>query len=80
MIIEIKIPVIDKDAEEYHVSFWLKENGSIVTKNEDLVEIETDLYAYIIPADEDGILEIVAEEGAFLKPDDVLYRIRTVES
>ncbi len=80
MIIEIKIPEIDKDAEEYRVSFWLKENGSTVTKNEDLVEIETDIDAYIIPADEDGILEIVAEEGSFIKPDDVLYRIRTKES
>jgi 2-oxoglutarate dehydrogenase E2 component (dihydrolipoamide succinyltransferase) len=80
MIIEIKIPEIDKDAEEYRVSFWLKENGSTVTKNEDLVEIETDIDAYIIPADEDGILEIVAEEGSFIKPDDVLYRISTKES
>ncbi len=80
MIIEVKIPEIDKDAEEYRVSFWLKENGSTVTKNEDLVEIETDIDAYIIPADEDGILEIVAEEGSFIKPDDVLYRISTKES
>ncbi len=75
MIIEIKIPVIDKDAEEYRVAFWLKENGSVIKKNEDLVEIESDLDVYIIPADEDGVLEIVAEEGSFIKPDDVIYNI-----
>jgi 2-oxoglutarate dehydrogenase E2 component (dihydrolipoamide succinyltransferase) len=79
MIIEIKIPVIDKDAEEYRVAYWLKENGSEIKKNEDLVEIESDIDTYIIPADEDGILEIVAEEGTYLKPEDVLYNIRIAD-
>jgi 2-oxoglutarate dehydrogenase E2 component (dihydrolipoamide succinyltransferase) len=76
MIIEVKIPVIDKDAEEYKVAFWLKKNGSLIKKNEDLVEIESDLDTYIIPADEDGILEIVAEEGTYIKTDEVLYNIK----
>jgi pyruvate/2-oxoglutarate dehydrogenase complex dihydrolipoamide acyltransferase (E2) component len=75
MIIEIKIPVIEEGVEEYFVAFWHKENGSVIKKNEDLVEIETDMDAYTIPADEDGILEIVAEEGTYLKADDVLYNI-----
>lgn len=79
MIIEIKIPIIDKDVEEYRVGFWLKDNGSVIKKNEDLVEIETDIETYMIPADEDGILEIVAKEGSFIKPDDVLYNIKTVD-
>ena len=77
MIIEIKIPVIEEGVEEYLVTYWIKENGSEIKKNEDLVEIETDMDTYIIPADEDGILEIVAHEGSILKPDDVLYNIRT---
>lgn len=76
MIIEIKIPVIDKNAEEYHVFRWLKENGSRIKKNEYLVEIESDTDTYLIPADEDGILEIVAQEGSYLKADDVLYNIK----
>jgi 2-oxoglutarate dehydrogenase E2 component (dihydrolipoamide succinyltransferase) len=77
MMIEIKIPVIEEGVEEYLVAYWIKENGSEIKKNEDLVEIETDMDTYIIPADEDGILEIVAKEGSILKPDDVLYNIRT---
>ena len=79
MIIEIKIPIIDKDVEEYHVLRWLKENGSIVKKDEYLVEIETDEDTYLIPCDEEGILEIVAKEGSFVKHDDVLYNIKTNE-
>lgn len=75
MKIEIKIPVIDEDVDGYRVAYWLKENGSKIKKNEDLVEIETDLDTYMIPADEDGILEIVAEEGALIKVNDVLYNI-----
>lgn len=75
MKIEIKIPVIDEDVDGYRVAYWLKENGSQIKKNEDLVEIETDLDTYMIPADEDGILEIVAEEGALIKVNDVLYNI-----
>jgi len=75
MKIEIKIPVIDEEADGYRVAYWLKDNGSKIKKNEDLVEIETDLDTYMIPADEDGILEIVAEEGALIKVNDVLYNI-----
>jgi 2-oxoglutarate dehydrogenase E2 component (dihydrolipoamide succinyltransferase) len=77
MIIEIKIPEIDKEAEGYTVVHWFKENGSFIKKNEELVEIESDIDTYLIPADEDGILEIVAEEGSFVKPNDVLYNIKT---
>lgn len=76
MILEIKIPVIEEGVEEYLVSYWLKKDGSPVKKNEDIVEIETDMDTYTIPADEDGILEIVAQEGTYLKPDDVLYNIK----
>lgn len=76
MIIEIKIPEIDKDAEGYHIVYWHKENGSLIKKNEDLVEIESDIDTYMIPADDDGILEIIAEEGSFVRTNDVLYNIR----
>ena len=75
MIIEIKIPVIDEHADEYHVFRWLKENGSTIKKDEYLVEIESDQDSYLIPAEDDGILEIVAEEGSYIKTDDVLYNI-----
>ncbi len=77
MILEIKIPIIEEGVEEYLVSYWLKKDGSGIKKNEDLVEIETDMDTYTIPADEDGILQIVAQEGAILKVDEVLYNIRT---
>jgi len=77
MILEIKIPVIEEGVEEYLVSYWLKKSGDVVKKNDDLVEIETDMDTYIIPAEADGVLEIVAEEGAYLKPEDVLYTLKT---
>ena len=79
MIIEVKIPVIDEEVGEYRVFRWLKENGSMVKKNENLVEIESDLDTYMIPADDEGILEIVAEEGSYIKAEDVLYYIKTKE-
>jgi len=77
MIVEVKIPEIDKDAEEYYVFQWMKENGSRIQKNDELVEIESDEYVYTITADEDGILEIVAQEGTFIKHHEVLYHIIT---
>ena len=79
MVLEIKIPVIEEGVDEYLISYWLKENGSHVRKNEDLLEVETDMDTYVIPADEDGVLEIVAQEGTYVKPDAVLYIIRTKE-
>lgn len=79
MILEIKLPVIEEGVEEYLVSYWFKTNGSEVKRNEELVEIETDMDTYIIPAEEDGVLEIVAQEGTYLKPNDVLYNIRNVK-
>jgi 2-oxoglutarate dehydrogenase E2 component (dihydrolipoamide succinyltransferase) len=76
MILEIKIPVIDKEVDGYLVAFWYKKNGDVIKKDEDLVEIETDVDTYTIPADEDGILEIVAEQGSLVKANDVLYNIK----
>lgn len=76
MIIEIKIPVIDKNVDQYYVLRWLKENGNMVKKDEYLAEIETDEDTYLIPCDEEGILEIVAEEGSFVKHNDVLCNIK----
>lgn len=77
MVLEVKIPVIEEGVDEYFISHWFKENGSMVKKNEELLEVETDMDAYVIPADEDGVLEIVAQEGTYVKPDAVLYMIRT---
>jgi len=77
MVLEIKIPVIEEGVEEYVVSYWFKKSGDVVKRNEDLVEIDTDMDTYTIPAEADGVLEIVAEEGTYLKPDDILYTIKT---
>ena len=76
MILEIKIPVIDKEVDEYHIVFWYKETGDVVKKDEILVEIATDQDAYTIPAEENGVLEIIAEEGSYVKANDVLYNIK----
>ena len=64
MATELKMPQMGYDMEEGTVVRWLKEEGSIVTRNEAVAEIETDKAVVEFESDSEGVLlKIVAPEG-----------------
>lgn len=72
-MIEIKVPELGESIQEVQILKWLVGEGEYVGRDEDLVEVETEKAAQIIPAPEGGIIQsISAEEGAFAKVGDVI--------
>jgi pyruvate dehydrogenase E2 component (dihydrolipoyllysine-residue acetyltransferase) len=60
---EIVMPRLSDTMEEGTVLRWLKHDGEHVARGEELVEIETDKAAMVYESDQEGLLQIVAQEG-----------------
>ena len=76
MSIKIKVPALPESVADATVVTWHKQPGDAVTRDELLVEIETDKVVLEVPAPADGVLEsIIAEEGAVVTASDNLGSI-----
>ena len=66
MASELIMPQLGLTMTEGTVSQWLKREGDVVKKGEEVVEVETDKINNIVEAPEDGILlKIVKKETYF---------------
>lgn len=66
MAIEIKVPVIGESITEVTLTSWAKEDGDTVAEGDILCEIESDKATVELPAESDGVLKILVEEGSDL--------------
>ena len=65
-MIEIVMPRLSDSMEEGTILRWLIDDGDWVSRGDELVEVETDKAAMVHNSDADGVLEIIAPEGATL--------------
>ena len=72
---DVAMPRLSDSMEEGTILKWLKASGDEVRRGEELVEIETDKANMTYEADQDGVLEIVADEGATLPVGETIARI-----
>ncbi len=63
---EIVMPRLSDTMEEGTILRWLKQDGELVARGEELAEIETDKAAMVYESDQEGTLQIVAGEGETL--------------
>lgn len=64
MITEVKMPKFGLSMEDGTIGTWLIEEGAIVNKGDELLEIETDKITNTVEATENGVLrKILFEEG-----------------
>lgn len=76
MAIEIKAPTFPESVAEGTVATWHKQPGEAVSRDEILVDIETDKVVLEVPAPADGVLEkIVANEGDTVASEQLLALI-----
>ncbi len=73
------MPRLSDSMEEGTILRWLKEDGAMVHRGDELVEIETDKAAMVYESDADGILEILAPEGSTHPVGDTIGRLLAVE-
>jgi 2-oxoglutarate dehydrogenase E2 component (dihydrolipoamide succinyltransferase) len=60
MTIEIKVPAMGESVTEATVGRWFKQEGDAVSRDEPLLELETDKVTVEVPAPADGAIEIIA--------------------
>ncbi len=76
MTIEIKVPMLPESVSDATVSTWHKKAGDRVSRNENLVDLETDKVMLEVPAPMDGVLkEIVKQSGSVVKENEILAMI-----
>ena len=63
MILDIKIPSPGESITEVEIGNWLVKDGEIVTKDQDIAEIESDKATLSLTAPASGKLKILLKEG-----------------
>lgn len=76
-IIEIKVPQIGEAIKEVTLNTWLKENGSIVQRDEIICSLDSDKASIDVPAEQSGKLIWVAAEGDDIAIGGMLAKIDT---
>ena len=67
MILEIKVPSPGESITEVVIARWLKKDGDVVRKDEELCEIDSDKATLTVNAEDSGALKILAKEGDTVK-------------
>ena len=76
MSIEVKVPNLPESVADATIATWHKKIGDRVTRDENIVDLETDKVVLEVPAPADGILqEILFKEGDTVKSGELLARI-----
>ncbi|WP_226569245.1 2-oxoglutarate dehydrogenase complex dihydrolipoyllysine-residue succinyltransferase [Mangrovibacter yixingensis] len=75
--VDILVPDLPESVADATVATWHKKPGDAVTRDEVLVEIETDKVVLEVPASADGVLDAVLEaEGTTVTSRQILGRLR----
>lgn len=76
MSIEVKVPALPESVADATVVNWHKQVGDTVSRDETLVDLETDKVVLEVPAPTDGVIEeILQADGATVTADEILAKI-----
>ena len=77
MALEIKIPSPGESITEVELASWFVEDGALVTKNQEVGEIESEKATLPLIATEPGQIKILVQEGETIKVGTVVASIDT---
>ncbi len=78
MLIEVKVPQLSESVSEATLVSWHKKEGDAVSRDENLIDIETDKVVLETPAPADGVLvAIVKGSGETVASGDLIAKIDT---
>ena len=78
VLIEVKVPALAESVPDATLLDWYKQPGDAVSREEMLIDLETDKVTLEIVAPESGIIkEILRQPGDIVLPDVVLCTIET---
>lgn len=77
-IIEVKVPQLSESVAEASLLQWHKKVGDAVTRDENLIDIETDKVVLEVPAQSDGVItQILRENSSTVVAGEVIAMIDT---
>ena len=77
-IIEVKVPQLSESVAEATLLIWHKKAGDAVTRDENLIDIETDKVVLELPAPDGGVLiEVLKGDGGIVVSGEIIARIDT---
>ena len=77
MALEIKIPSPGESITEVELASWFVEDGALVTRNQEIGEIESEKATLPLIAEQSGQLKILIKEGETVRVGDVVATIDT---
>ncbi|OIR02551.1 dihydrolipoyllysine-residue succinyltransferase component of 2-oxoglutarate dehydrogenase complex [mine drainage metagenome] len=78
MLIEVKVPQLSESVAEATLVSWHRKEGEPVTRDENLIDIETDKVVLELPAPADGVIvKILKNDGATVVAGEVIAQIDT---
>ena len=77
MLLEMKVPSPGESISEVEIAQWLVEDGDYVEKDQEIAELDSDKATLALPAEESGIIKLVAEEGDTVEVGQVVCIINT---
>ena len=63
MKLEMKVPSPGESISEVEIATWLVSEGEYVEKDQEIAEVDSDKATLALPAEESGVIELIAEEG-----------------
>lgn len=76
---EMRVPAVGESITEVTISSWFKKEGDIVSLDEIIAEVESDKATFELPAEANGKLQIVANEGDTLEIGALICKIEVME-
>jgi 2-oxoglutarate dehydrogenase E2 component (dihydrolipoamide succinyltransferase) len=78
MIIEVKVPQLSESVAEATLSAWHVKEGDAVTRDQNLIDIETDKVVLELPAPDAGVIvKIIKQNGETVASGEVIAQIDT---
>ncbi|MDH5380931.1 MAG: 2-oxoglutarate dehydrogenase complex dihydrolipoyllysine-residue succinyltransferase [Cyclobacteriaceae bacterium] len=76
---EMIVPTVGESITEVTIASWLKKEGDFVSMDEIIAEVESDKATFELPAEANGILKIVAQEGDTLEIGALICKIEVMD-
>ncbi|MDH5366947.1 MAG: 2-oxoglutarate dehydrogenase complex dihydrolipoyllysine-residue succinyltransferase [Cyclobacteriaceae bacterium] len=76
---EMIVPTVGESITEVTISGWIKEDGDYVEMDEVIAEVDSDKATFELPAEANGILRTVAQEGDTLEIGALICKIEVME-
>ncbi|MDO9216788.1 MAG: biotin/lipoyl-containing protein, partial [Lacisediminimonas sp.] len=77
-ILDVKVPQLSESVAEATLLQWHKKVGTAVTRDENLIDIETDKVVLELPAPDSGVItEILKADGSLVVAGEIIARIDT---